>query len=358
MFAFLSIGVGIGTGLAFPEQSQSGIMLEVEQKVAVNLSGTTMLRHLRELFILDLVNYMMATCETDVLFQKFSSPWTLELQFINCCISILVKLQQELGVWLVLDQVRVLWWKLQQGESSQLLSFSNWAMRGKNSTKIWNNCASDKLVLATFLLPHNCTFKVNLEPEIEKLKKKLAASTREHLNPHEVGIVGEDTGWDAKCACFLDDPAKTWSFKAHSKDFTAKYICALQKQQRGMVGGNMYVKTLCSICYKYLKPIQGDLQELWRLVTKLETMTMDFKLAVYCHIKVGHDHVKELLICKEPLLKEIMLKNKASNKRNPFSKCFKQRLARLGSLLWSALGCETKISAVLAALDCIGQFSW
>ncbi|GMH14146.1 hypothetical protein Nepgr_015987 [Nepenthes gracilis] len=78
--------------------------------VAVNLFNTTFLRHLRELFLLDIVNYMMANCETDILFREFPSPWTLELQFINCCIGILVKLQQELGVRLVLDQVGVLWW--------------------------------------------------------------------------------------------------------------------------------------------------------------------------------------------------------------------------------------------------------
>ncbi|GMH03698.1 hypothetical protein Nepgr_005537 [Nepenthes gracilis] len=34
----------------------------------------------------------------------------------------------------------------------------------------------------------------------------------------------------------------------------------LRKQQHGMVGGNIYAKTVCSICYKYLKPIEGDLQ--------------------------------------------------------------------------------------------------
>ncbi|GMH05126.1 hypothetical protein Nepgr_006966 [Nepenthes gracilis] len=38
MFAFLSIGVGDGTGLAFPELSQFSITLEVEQKVAVVVS--------------------------------------------------------------------------------------------------------------------------------------------------------------------------------------------------------------------------------------------------------------------------------------------------------------------------------
>ncbi|GMH24432.1 hypothetical protein Nepgr_026275 [Nepenthes gracilis] len=254
-------------------------------------------------------------------------------------------------------------------------------MRGKNSAKILSNCASDKLVLATSLLPHNCTSKVGLEQEIENLKKKLAASTREYLNLNEVGIVDEDIGWDDKCAWLLDDLAETWSFKAHSEDSTAKYICALQKQQRGMVGGNAFTKTVCSICYEYLKPIEEDLQvislcghvfhelclqqwfeyytngkkhsclvckqicssknvrrvyfqsigdpddpilaqsqnvddddnrkELWRSVTKLEAMMSDFKLAVDHHVKVDNDCVKELLICKEQLSKEVMLKNKA-----------------------------------------------
>ncbi|GMH24882.1 hypothetical protein Nepgr_026725 [Nepenthes gracilis] len=68
---------------------------------------------------------------------------------------------------------------------------------------------------------------------IYHLKRKLAASTREHLNLNEVGIVGEDTGWDDKCANLLDDPAEIWSFKAHSEHSTAKHICTLQKQQRG-----------------------------------------------------------------------------------------------------------------------------
>ncbi|GMH00513.1 hypothetical protein Nepgr_002352 [Nepenthes gracilis] len=63
--------------------------------VAENLFGTTMFRHLIELFQLDLVKYMMTICGTDIL-QEFPSPWILELQFINCCIGILEKYQQEL----------------------------------------------------------------------------------------------------------------------------------------------------------------------------------------------------------------------------------------------------------------------
>ncbi|GMH05110.1 hypothetical protein Nepgr_006950 [Nepenthes gracilis] len=31
-------------------------------------------------------------------------------------------------------------------------------------------------------------------------------------------------------------------------------------KQRGIVGGNAFAKTVCSICYEYLKPIQDDLQ--------------------------------------------------------------------------------------------------
>ncbi|GMH27821.1 hypothetical protein Nepgr_029664 [Nepenthes gracilis] len=78
--------------------------------VGVNISSTIVFRQLRELFLLDLVDYMMANCETNVLFWEFPSPWTLELQFIICCIGILLKLQQELGFRLVLDHVWVLWW--------------------------------------------------------------------------------------------------------------------------------------------------------------------------------------------------------------------------------------------------------
>ncbi|GMH04013.1 hypothetical protein Nepgr_005852 [Nepenthes gracilis] len=86
------------------------VLWELTDGVAVNLSSATMLRHLRELFQLDLDNYMMVNCGTDVLFREFLSPWTLKLRFINCCICILEKLQQELGVRLVLDPVCVLWW--------------------------------------------------------------------------------------------------------------------------------------------------------------------------------------------------------------------------------------------------------
>ncbi|GMH24733.1 hypothetical protein Nepgr_026576 [Nepenthes gracilis] len=60
---------------------------------------------------------------------------------------------------------------------------------------------------------------------IYHLKRKLVASTREHLNLNKVGIVGEFTGWDDKCAYLLDDSAEIWSFKAHSEDFTTKHMC-------------------------------------------------------------------------------------------------------------------------------------
>ncbi|GMH16512.1 hypothetical protein Nepgr_018353 [Nepenthes gracilis] len=279
-------------------------------------------------------------------------------------------------------------------------------MRGKNSVKIWSNCASDKLVIATFLLPHNCTSKVDLKQEIENWKKKLATSTKEHVNLYEV---------------------ETWSLKTRNEDFTAKYICALQKQQCGMVGGNVYVKTVCSSCFEYLRPIEGDLQvislcshvfhklclqqwleyctngkthsclfckqiclpknmrwlylqsigdpsdpilaqiqnvddennrkKLWRLVTKLEVMTTDFKLVVDCHIKVDNDRVKELFNCKESLSKEVMLKNKALKQKESIQQMLQTTTGAIGH---SALECcrlrdkNLALAKELAAL----QFSY
>ncbi|GMH15880.1 hypothetical protein Nepgr_017721 [Nepenthes gracilis] len=55
--------------------------------VAVNFHSTIVLRHLRELFLIDPVNYMMAIFEIDI-FREFPSPWTLELKFINCRIGL------------------------------------------------------------------------------------------------------------------------------------------------------------------------------------------------------------------------------------------------------------------------------
>ncbi|GMH29373.1 hypothetical protein Nepgr_031216 [Nepenthes gracilis] len=156
-----------------------------------------------------------------------------------------------------------------------------------------------------------------------------------------------------------------------------------------MVSGNVYTKTVCSICFECLKAKEGDLQvislcghvfhklclqqwfeyctngkkhlclfckqiclpknvrwlylqsigdpgdpilalfqnvddennqkELWRLVTKLETMTTDFKLVVDRHIKVENDRVKELLNCKEPLSKEALQNDTALPNAQPLA---------------------------------------
>ncbi|GMH03697.1 hypothetical protein Nepgr_005536 [Nepenthes gracilis] len=59
-------------------------------------------------------------------------------------------------------------------------------------------------------------------------------------------------------------------------------------------------------------------------------MTMDFKLAVYRHIKVDHDHVKELLICKEPLSKEVMLKNKALKQKESIQQMLQTATGEIG----------------------------
>ncbi|GMH03086.1 hypothetical protein Nepgr_004925 [Nepenthes gracilis] len=65
--------------------------------------------------------------------------------------------------------------------------------------------------------------------EIE-IFKKVVNKFYEIRQQTSVGIEDEDSGWDDKCACLLDDPADTWSFNAHSEDSTAKYISALQEQ--------------------------------------------------------------------------------------------------------------------------------
>ncbi|GMH00702.1 hypothetical protein Nepgr_002541 [Nepenthes gracilis] len=64
--------------------------------MTANLPSVTMLQHLRELFQLDPVNYMLAICGTAAP-REFPSLGTLELQFNNCCVGILEKHQQELN---------------------------------------------------------------------------------------------------------------------------------------------------------------------------------------------------------------------------------------------------------------------
>ncbi|KAK4563398.1 hypothetical protein RGQ29_005780 [Quercus rubra] len=54
-----------------------------------------------------------------------------------------------------------------------------------NCAKILNNCVCNKLDLATLLWLLECIFKAGLEQEIENLKKKLAACTRENINLQE-----------------------------------------------------------------------------------------------------------------------------------------------------------------------------
>lgn len=54
-----------------------------------------------------------------------------------------------------------------------------------NCAKILNNCVFNKLDLATLLWLRECIFKAGLEQEIENLKKKLAACTRENTNLQE-----------------------------------------------------------------------------------------------------------------------------------------------------------------------------
>ncbi|GMH23748.1 hypothetical protein Nepgr_025591 [Nepenthes gracilis] len=115
-----------------------------------------------------------------------------------------------------------------------------WPLRIKRSTEYGKTWKDTERNLQCNLLLDLCGSEVfrglrarattTSSPNYLHLKKKLTASTREHLNLDEVGIVGEDTGWDDNCACLLDDPAETWSFKAHGEDSTAKHICALQKQ--------------------------------------------------------------------------------------------------------------------------------
>lgn len=65
------------------------------------------------------------------------------------------------------------------------LASSSWNMSVMNCAKILNNCVCNKLDLATLLWLRECIFKAGLEQEIENLKKKLAACTRENINLQE-----------------------------------------------------------------------------------------------------------------------------------------------------------------------------
>ncbi|XP_028099283.1 uncharacterized protein LOC114298848 isoform X1 [Camellia sinensis] len=51
--------------------------------------------------------------------------------------------------------------------------------------KTLNSCVCSKLVLVTLLWLLECIFRAGLEQEIESLKKKLTACTREKLNLQE-----------------------------------------------------------------------------------------------------------------------------------------------------------------------------
>ncbi|XP_059653007.1 uncharacterized protein LOC132300087 isoform X3 [Cornus florida] len=66
-----------------------------------------------------------------------------------------------------------------------MLGFNRWNVSVMNCVKILNNCACNKLDLATLLWLLECIFRAGLEQEIENLKKKLAACTRENFNLQE-----------------------------------------------------------------------------------------------------------------------------------------------------------------------------
>ncbi|XP_057450330.1 uncharacterized protein LOC130741435 isoform X2 [Lotus japonicus] len=63
--------------------------------------------------------------------------------------------------------------------------FSDWNRNVMNYAKILNSYACSKLGLAILLWLPECIFKAGLEQEIESLKKKLAACTRDNLNLQE-----------------------------------------------------------------------------------------------------------------------------------------------------------------------------
>ncbi|XP_006573902.1 TATA element modulatory factor isoform X2 [Glycine max] len=65
------------------------------------------------------------------------------------------------------------------------LVYNNWNRSVMNYAKILNSYACSKLGLAILLWLPECIFKAGLEQEIESLKKKLAACTRENLNLQE-----------------------------------------------------------------------------------------------------------------------------------------------------------------------------